>query len=136
MTKRFIALSLLAALTVGAGSIGIARATVCGSLCAPAQSANQASFNIAIWNPLTSEYPVTGTIDITYHPSGDVTGFYHPAGLPSRIPITGGRQGDEIWLTIGFEGDWQLTGNFRNGTITGSANNGSVHPYSFKATPV
>ncbi len=134
--KRFVAFSLLAALVVGAGSIGVARATVCGSLCAPSQSANQASFRIDIWNPLTAEYPVTGTIDLVYHDNGNVTGYYHPAGLPSRIPVTGGRQGDEIWLTIGFEGSWQLNGNFHDGMITGSANNGTTHPYSFKATPV
>lgn len=133
--KRFVTLSLLVAL-VAAGSLGIARATVCGSLCAPSQAQNAASFNISIWNPLTADYPVTGTIDLTYHANGNVTGFYHPAGLPSRIPIVGGRQGDAIWLTIGFEGSWQLTGNFHGDTIVGSANNGTPHPYSFKATPV
>ncbi len=135
MTNRFLALSLLAAL-LGTSSIGTAGASVCGSLCAPSQAANEASFNISIWNPLTADYPVTGTIDVTYHANGNVTGYYHPAGLSSRIPITGGRQGDEIWLTIGFEGSWQLIGNFHDGIITGAANNGTTRPYSFKATPV
>jgi hypothetical protein len=92
-------------------------------------------YDIAIWNVLTHDYPVTGTMDLTYHGDGTVRGYYHPAGLPSFVPITGGRQGDHIWLTIGTQGRWTLDGNFRDGKITGSANNGGMTPYSFVATP-
>ncbi len=140
--KRSLIISLLAALAISSAAVGIARA-------------DEAShYNVAIWNPITNAYPVTGTMDLSFHPGGVVRGYYHPAGLPSFIPITGGRTGNRIWLTIGLYGSWQLNGRFHDGKITGSAidehpsldNNvgkfgvpvalvGAAPIYSFVATP-
>ncbi len=142
--KRFHALCLTAAFAVGFAVVGIARADV------PA-----AHYNISIWNPITRAYPVTGSMDLRYHDDGTVTGYYHPAGLPSFIPITGGRTGDHIWLSIGLSGGWELDGHFRDGKIVGSATDENPGPdhnitrfgapvalsdaaplYSFTATPI
>jgi hypothetical protein len=107
--KRSVIISLLAALAFSTAAIGSVRAD------------DATHYNVAIWNPITNAYPVTGTMDLTFHSDGIVRGYYHPAGLPSFVPITGGRQGDHIWLTIGRQGAWQLDGRFHDGKITGSA---------------
>lgn len=125
--KRSIALTVLAALVISVGGMATVRAQ---------DTTNH--YNIQIWNDITHDYPVTGSMDLTYHANGIVKGFYHPAGLPSFIPITGGRTGDHIWLTIGWHGSWQLNGHLRDGKIVGAATNespGSTTPYSFVATP-
>jgi hypothetical protein len=141
--KRSLALCALAAVAICWGTIGTVRAEAAAS-----------HYDISIWNPITHAYPVTGTMDLTYHNDGTVFGYYHPAGLPSFIPITGGRTGSHVWLTIGRSGVWQLNGTIRDGKITGSAVNerpsedrnidkfgapvaltGAAPIYSFVATP-
>ena len=124
--KRALALSLLAALVIAGSAFGTVRA-----------QSDAAHFNVQIWNDITHDYPVTGTMDLSYRPGGIVRGYYHPAGLPSFVPITGGRSGDHIWLTIGLTDRWTLDGHVRDdGKITGSARSWShVTPYSFVATP-
>lgn len=125
--KRSIALSALLSLVF------------CTATLATVSAQDQTEhYNIAIFNSLTHDYPVTGTMDLTFHSDGIVRGYYHPAGLPSFVPITGGRTDDSIWLTIGTEGRWTLNGRLRDdGKITGSATGGHRNfPYSFVATPV
>ncbi len=109
--KRILSLAIAAALSLGIGA-GIARA----------EAQTTAHFDIAVWNTITHAYPVTGSMDLVYHPGGVVTGYYHPANLPSFIPIQGGRSGESIWLSIGIRGIWHLNGHVeRNGKIVGSA---------------
>ncbi|HEY9086415.1 MAG TPA: hypothetical protein VIN40_10850 [Candidatus Tyrphobacter sp.] len=108
--KQFAAFTISAAFALSVAAIGIARADL-----------PMTHYNIAIWNPITHAYPVTGSMDLRFHPDGVVDGYYHPAGLPSFIPISGGRTGDHIWLTIGLHGGWQLNGSFQGAKIVGSA---------------
>lgn len=124
MKHRSIALTLIAALAVLGGGLATASA-----------QPNTLHYDVKIWNPITLEYPVTGTMDLTEHSDGVIQGYYHPAGLPSFVPITGGLQGDHIWLTIGRMGGWTLDGRLENGRIRGSATHGGRTPYSFVATP-
>lgn len=124
--KRTIAVSALMALVFSAAAV----------LTVSAQDQTE-HYNIAIFNALTHDYPVTGTMDLTYHANGIVRGYYHPAGLPSFVPITGGRTGNSIWLSIGTQGKWTLNGRVNdNGKITGSATGHGDFPYSFVATPM
>lgn len=142
--KPLHTLSLLAVCAIGLTTFGVAHVN----------GAAISRYNITIWNPITQAYPVTGSMDLRFHSDGVVDGYYHPAGLPSFIPITGGRNGDHIWLTLGRGGAWQLNGHFDGQKITGSAVNedpgpdhaverfgapvdlGSIAPiYSFTATP-
>jgi hypothetical protein len=109
--KRLLSLASAAALLLG----------ICaGTALADVQSAHH--FDVSVWNTVTHDYPVTGSMDLVYHSDGVVTGYYHPANLPSFIPIQGGRSGDNIWLAIGIHGVWHLDGHFNaNGKIVGSA---------------
>lgn len=109
--KRFSVLAIAATLAFGLAGTALAQAP-------------QQHFDIRVWNAVTHDYPVTGSMDLNYHSDGVVTGYFHPADLPSYIPIQGGRSGDSIWLTIGLHGTWQLTGQFQpNGRIAGTAYN-------------
>ncbi|MGH7737499.1 MAG: hypothetical protein ACREMP_06485 [Candidatus Tyrphobacter sp.] len=123
--KRSLALSLFAALVIAVGSYGAVAAQE------PSQH-----FDVRIWNDITHAYPFTATMELRYRADGVVRGFYHPAGLPSFVPIVGGRTGDSIWLNIGTSDRWTFNGRFRDGKIVGSARrSGRVTPYSFVATP-
>lgn len=109
--KRFSILALIATLAFGFAGTALAQAP-------------QQHFDVLLWNSVTHAYPVTGSMDLNYHSDGVVTGYFHPADLPSYIPIQGGRNGDDIWLTIGLHGAWHFTGRFQsNGKITGTAYN-------------
>jgi hypothetical protein len=110
--KKITSLTIAAVLALGIVSAGIAGA----------EAATAQHFNVAVWNTVTHDYPVTGSMDLVYHSDGVVTGYYHPADLPSFVQIQGGRNGDNIWLTIGIRGVWHLNGHFdHNGKIVGSA---------------
>jgi hypothetical protein len=107
--KRFSILGVVATLVFGLAGTALAQAP-------------QQHFDISVWNAITHDYPVTGSMDLNYHSDGVVTGYFHPADLPSYIPIQGGRSGNDIWLTIGLRGAWQLSGHFlSNGKISGTA---------------
>jgi hypothetical protein len=107
--KRFSILTIAATLALGLAGTALAQAP-------------QQHFDVRVWNAVTHDYPVTGSMDLNYHSDGVVTGYFHPADLPSYVPIQGGRSGDDIWLTIGLRGTWHLTGHFLpNGRISGSA---------------
>jgi hypothetical protein len=120
MMKTLLPLALVASFALGFATTTAVRA-----------DETTQHFNISVWNAITQAYPVTGSMDLTYHPDGVVTGWYHPADLPSFIPIQGGRNGNNVWLTIGLKGDWQLSGQLTStGGIAGTAYSTTPSRYS------
>jgi hypothetical protein len=78
--------------------------------------------------------PWTGTLQLTINSNGIIQGYYHPAYQIAFIPVTGGRDGDNVWLDIGSAGRLHVNGTLHNGTIVGSAVDERTHtPYSFTA---
>lgn len=66
--------------------------------------------------------PWSGTLQLTLNPDGIIQGYYHPADNMSEfIPVTGGRDGDRVWLDIGRNGRLHVTGVLANDVITGGA---------------
>ena len=78
-----------------------------------------------------------GTLDIDIYASGVVSGWYRPQdGLPT--PITGGRDGKNIWLDIGRGQRFHITGTLApDGAIVGQAVRGHKQSgiFDFRATP-
>jgi hypothetical protein len=78
--------------------------------------------------------PWTGTLQLTFNPDGIVNGYYRPDDNMNYIPVTGGRNGQDIWLDIGERGQLHITGTLQNDKIIGTAlNERSDHPYKFSA---
>jgi hypothetical protein len=80
--------------------------------------------------------PWTGTLKLTLNPDGIIQGYYYPAGDEvAFIPVTGGRNGDQVWLDIGQRGRLHIEGTIRNGgTIAGTALDERTNtPFNFTA---
>ncbi len=66
--------------------------------------------------------PWTGTLQLTFNANNIIQGYYHPAdNISAFIPVTGGRDGDNVWMDIGRSGRLHVTGVLANGVITGGA---------------
>jgi hypothetical protein len=96
----------------------------------PVRATYQASLQ-----PITQlEAPWTGTLQLTINPNGIIQGYYHPADQMAFIPVTGGQDGNSVWLDIGTMGRLHVNGTLHNGTIAGSAvDERTNETYSFTA---
>lgn len=66
--------------------------------------------------------PWSGTLDLTFNPSGFIQGYYHPAdNIGEFVTVTGGFTGERVWMDIGRSGRLHVTGVLENGVITGNA---------------
>jgi hypothetical protein len=114
-------------------------ATSAISHAASAYSSNQAvheNFNTSIQSLFGLDYPWTGTLQLTFNPDGIINGYYRPADNMQFIPVTGGRNGHDIWLDIGSTGRLHVNGTLENGNISGAAfDPDSKRQYKFNATP-
>ncbi len=80
-------------------------------------------------------YPWTGTLQLTINPDGIINGYYRAAGNGSFIPVTGGRDGKNVWLDIGQSGRLHVTGTLHEGTIAGTAfDQRNLAQYKFNAS--
>jgi hypothetical protein len=78
--------------------------------------------------------PWTGTLQLTINPSGIIQGYYRPADNAAFIPVTGGQNGDQVWLDIGSSGRLHVNGVLKNGVITGGAiDERTKEAYNFSA---
>jgi hypothetical protein len=82
--------------------------------------------------------PTPGTLDLHVDANGIIHGYYHPAGVRSFDPVSGGLDGVHVWLDIGDTASMHVTGTVSaDGTIDGQAWNDDVDAqYRFVATPV
>jgi hypothetical protein len=59
---------------------------------------------------------IDGTLTMTIYPSGIVQGQYRADDGNVRN-VTGGLDGERIWLDIGSNGNFRLSGTFKNGVL-------------------
>ncbi len=78
--------------------------------------------------------PWTGALQLTINPDGVIQGYYRPADDDSFVPVTGGRNGNDVWLDIGMAGRLHVTGVMHGNAITGGAiDERSNRAYDFSA---
>jgi hypothetical protein len=79
--------------------------------------------------------PWTGTLKLTLNPDGIIQGYYYPGDdQVAFIPVTGGRNGDRVWLDIGTTGRLHIEGIIKNGSIAGTAlDERTSQPFKFTA---
>ena len=65
-------------------------------------------------------FPMSGTLDLNFHPSGSITGYYHPTDGGMR-PVSGSISGEHIALSIGGLDGLDVNGTLKNGRIEGRA---------------
>jgi hypothetical protein len=93
-----------------------------------------ATYETSIQSIYGFDAPWTGMLQLTFNPDGIIQGYYRPADNMAFVPVTGGRNGDSVWLDIGRSGHLHVNGVLQNGVITGSAVDESTqHPYTFSA---
>lgn len=72
--------------------------------------------------PMPSAGAYTGTLQLTVAQDGTVSGYYIPDDRTEFIPVTGGMENGQLWMTIGDTG--RLTVNAsaqKDGSLVGSA---------------
>lgn len=88
-------------------------------------------------NPFPSGGEVTGQMRLTFSPDGIVSGTYREE-YGSRISsVTGGVDGNKIWLSFGTQGRRRFTGVIeKDGKITGTLSNWrGPRQFHFTAAP-
>lgn len=123
----------------GAAFIGVlAVATPALALAVPAYQSSHAvkvNYNTAIEPLLGFGGPVTGTLQLTFNPDGIINGYYRPYGDGSFVQVTGGREGNDIWIDIGERARLHINGTLDKGNITGTAfDQRTQEQYKFRAT--
>lgn len=78
--------------------------------------------------------PWSGKLQLTFTPDGIIQGYYRPDDNGAFVPVTGGRQGDSVWLDIGRSGNLRVTGTVQNNRIVGAAvDDRTQQEYAFNA---
>lgn len=78
--------------------------------------------------------PYTGTLTLRISRDNIVNGYYRPeGGVGSFIPITGGRNGKDIWFDIGSRDYVHVTATLEGSTIVGTAIDAGNIEYTFTA---
>jgi hypothetical protein len=75
-----------------------------------------------------------GRLTLTISPDGIVSGFYRPADGTRLSDVTGGLDGNRIWLDLGQGGLSHIDGTYDGRTINGGIYV-SGQDYTFTATP-
>jgi hypothetical protein len=73
-----------------------------------------------------------GTLLLTIYPSGIVQGFYRPYDGGYRS-VTGGLNGENIWLDIGMMGHSRVIGTFKDGVLNTVAQIPGPDIYTFQS---
>jgi len=95
-------------------------------------------YDYTIENVTGMGLPRSGSLDLRFDKSGIVSGYYNPGVGLSYIPVTGGLEGNSLWLDLGARTERLLHVNATlnsDGTIAGNAfRDRSTAEYSFDAT--
>lgn len=127
MAKNIRAAAAAIALGAAIAAPTIASAAVSGSL-PPVRYQMQTSFR-------DDRHPgeIAGNLALLVYPSGIVSGYYIPQdGQPRNV--TGGVDGQNIWLDIGGIDSLHLSGTLKNGTLNTIASIPGPDTWVFEST--
>lgn len=78
--------------------------------------------------------PWSGKLQLTFTPDNIIQGYYRPDDNGAFVPVTGGRQGENVWFDIGRSGNLRVTGTMQNNRIVGAAiDDRTQQQYAFNA---
>lgn len=75
-----------------------------------------------------------GTLNLNIGKDGVLSGFFRFDDVGTLRPVTGGLDGDHVWLDLGPDGP-HIIGTFTDGKIAGYTTYEGHQPYRFTATP-
>lgn len=75
-----------------------------------------------------------GVLHLTFQPGGIVNGWYRPVDVGQPRNVTGGLDGNKLWLDLGESGLHDIQSTYENGKIVGSTYLVN-QTYTFVATP-
>jgi hypothetical protein len=77
-----------------------------------------------------------GILKVQIGSDGIVSGIYRPNGVGPFVQVSGGLDGDRIWLDFGSGGRERITGRYRDGAIVGGTyRHGRLWDFSAKPLP-
>jgi len=91
------------------------------------------SFNTNITELYGSPAPYQGRLDLRFAEDGTISGYFRPVDNGSFIPVTGGRNGNDVWFDIGNSGRFHFNGTLDNNSLNGAAIEGTKQ-YKLTAT--
>ena len=81
-------------------------------------------------------YPITGSLELADDGNGILHGYYRPDDNGDLIPVTGGRDGSNVWIDFGEAGHFKVNGHFDGQKIEASVTDGApAGQLEFVATP-
>jgi hypothetical protein len=75
-----------------------------------------------------------GTLNLSIGKDGVLSGYYRFDDVGTLRQVTGGLEGDHVWLDLGPDGP-HIIGTFTDGKIVGYTTYEGHQPYRFTATP-
>lgn len=103
-----------------------------------ATSTSRPPVNYVMQTRLFDRYSVgeyDGQLSITVYPDGIIQGTYHDDNGALR-PVTGGVNGKDVWLDIGWRRPLHLTGTLQNGVLRAIAALPGPELYELDSTSV
>lgn len=77
--------------------------------------------------------PYTGRLQIRTSKNGIITGYYRPADNNDFVAVTGGIDGNRVWIDFGRTGSSRFTGSIHDGVISGTIFGADKKPMRFTA---
>jgi hypothetical protein len=114
--KKTIAIAAVA-LGLLLGSLGVARAANGQGVAVPLE--NQKFDTTMTASDRVSAGAFEGTLFLNISKDGIVQGSYRQADSSGLRDVTGGLDGDKIWLQIGERGGMHITGTYIDGIVVG-----------------
>jgi hypothetical protein len=129
MKKTLLLLAATLGLTLG--SLGTAGAVGHQGPIVPIDNQKFETSLVAVDRPTGGAFE--GTLNLTISADGIVSGWFRDDGRSSLRTVTGGVEGDQIWLEIGSRQAFHIDGTYRNGVIVGYTH--LDQNYEFEAKP-
>lgn len=82
-------------------------------------------------------FPTSGTLDLTFHDGGIVTGYFHPTQGAGVAAVSGSLQRNVLQLDLGGNSPLHIDGTMKEGTILGRGYRSfGTQVYSFRLLPI
>lgn len=82
-------------------------------------------------------FPTSGTLDLTFHDDGIVTGYFRPSQGGGIATVSGALERSVLQLDLGGTSPFHIDGTMKEGTILGRGYRSFGHQlYSFRLLPI
>jgi hypothetical protein len=126
------------------GTIALALSLALGfagtAMAGPSQQTPMTTYHVAFTPVHTGGGEYDGTLNVRIADSGEISGTFRFDDTGLSHVVTGGRDGDHVWLDLGAGDHYRIDANLKGGKIVGAtqglgAFGDFTQPYAFTGTP-